>query len=263
MITIAHIVPQRGVNDDGKGKKFALSQLIRQVDSDYVWLHDDDVIMPQATLRQAAEMIEELAFPDMVILPLTMSEPTTIAGAENAPLKRLFIRLQQTEYALLQAITMRTAMRHKPIMCSGANLIVKRSEWLQSEAALHHEIPSGDDMFLLEDFKKRHLRICALNHPYYTAAIQPIINIRQFFHQRMRWAGKADKYQDHDIQLFGIVSTIWLIAQALNPWLSIISTAIVRAITPQPIIITFVLMLIYPYYALICLIGGLFRQQKW
>lgn len=43
-----HIIPIRGVNDDNLGKKHALSKLIHAATSEYVWLHDDDVTLPNA-----------------------------------------------------------------------------------------------------------------------------------------------------------------------------------------------------------------------
>ena len=69
--------------------------------------------------------------------------------SENAK-PSLLEQLQIAEYAAIQELTMRTAKKNQAIMCSGANLIVRREVWLECESELHPEIPSGDDMFLLE-----------------------------------------------------------------------------------------------------------------
>ena len=54
------IVPRRGINDEGKGKKHALYRLISAAETEYVWMMDDDVtfettplldISPSATVR--------------------------------------------------------------------------------------------------------------------------------------------------------------------------------------------------------------------
>ena len=37
------IVPRRGINDEGKGKKHALYRLISEAKTEYVWMQDDDV----------------------------------------------------------------------------------------------------------------------------------------------------------------------------------------------------------------------------
>jgi hypothetical protein len=46
VFSIQHITPIKGVNDDNLGKKHALSKLIHAATTEYVWLHDDDVILP-------------------------------------------------------------------------------------------------------------------------------------------------------------------------------------------------------------------------
>ena len=37
------VVPRRGINDEGKGKKHALYRLISAAETEYVWMQDDDV----------------------------------------------------------------------------------------------------------------------------------------------------------------------------------------------------------------------------
>ena len=39
------VVPRRGINDEGKGKKHALYRLISAAETEYVWMQDDDVIL--------------------------------------------------------------------------------------------------------------------------------------------------------------------------------------------------------------------------
>ena len=196
-MSITRIIPQRGINDEGKGKKFALHKLISVATTDYVWLLDDDVIAPQDTPQTTA---------DLLILPLRMEGGKT-----------LLERLQRAEYAALQQITVETAQRGKPVMCSGANLIVRRDRWLESWPDLHEDIPSGDDMFLLESFKRRGLTIDVLDSDRYTAVVHPQTTWKAFFRQRMRWAGKAPHYTDRDIIRCGALILAANILQLLCP----------------------------------------------
>ena len=83
---------------------------------------------------------------DLIILPLRME------SLSDKP--SLLEKLQIAEYAAIQELTIRAAKRGQAVMCSGANLIVKREVWLECEKDLHFEIPSGDDMFLLEAVKR-------------------------------------------------------------------------------------------------------------
>ena len=244
-MSITRIIPQRGINDEGKGKKFALHKLIAAATSDYVWLQDNDIIPPQDTPQTTA---------DLLILPLRMDGGKT-----------LLERLQRAEYAALQQITVETAQRGRPVMCSGANLIVRRDRWLESWPDLHEDIPSGDDMFLLESFKRRGLTIDVLDLDRYTAVVHPQTTWKAFFRQRMRWAGKAPHYTDKDIRRYGALVLTANILQLLCPPIILFKFPFEYGIIKKrdasvSLIDALILELLYPFYMLICIIGGLFRR---
>ena len=257
VFSIQHITPIKGVNDEGKGKKFALSKLIHAATSEYVWLHDDDIVQPTACT--IGDWRLKIGDSDLVILPLRME------SLSDKP--SLLERLQIAEYAAIQELTMRTAKRGKAVMCSGANLIVKRELWLECEKDLHPEIPSGDDMFLLEAVKRRGYKIGAIDDPAYTAIVRPLTSWRAFFRQRMRWAGKAPHYTDRDIIRCGRFVALANIMQIICPLIILIKFPIefsyIKKREPRtPWYVALLLELLYPFYLLFCLIGGLF-QKKW
>ena len=249
-----HIIPRKGINDDNKGKKHALSTLIHAASSEYVWLHDDDVTLPKAvTICNFKFQIYDLA-----ILPLRME------SEHSKP--SLLEKLQIAEYAAIQELTMETAKKGKAVMCSGANLIVRRKVWLECEADIHPEIPSGDDMFLLEAVKRRGYRVGILDEPEYTAVVRPLTNWKAFFRQRMRWAGKAPHYTDKDIRRCGAIVTMANVLQFLCPPILFIKFPfeyrLIKKRAPQTSwSVALLLAIFYPLYLLICLIGGLFRKQ--
>mgnify|MGYP002521051337 CR=1 FL=1 len=259
---IERIVPRRGINDENKGKKHALYRLISASTADYVWLQDDDIVPPTATEEEALCAIGDA---DMLILPLRM-EPETAKPS-------LLERLQIAEYAAIQQLTLETAARGHAVMCSGANLIVRRECWIESYADLHPDIPSGDDMFLLESFKRRGLKIktLSLNTQHstlnsFTATVRPQTSWRTFFRQRMRWAGKAPAYTDRDILLCGTWVAATNILQFLCPPAVLLKFpfdyALIRRREPTVSLgIAFLLALLYPYYMLICLVGGIVRTH--
>jgi len=257
-MTIAHITPIRGVNDDNLGKKHALSKLIHATTADYVWLHDDDVVWPKA-VNNCQLSIVNCQF-DLIILPLKME-------SEHAS-PSLLESLQIAEYAAIQEITMAYAKAGRAVMCSGANLIVRRDVWLACEAELHPEIPSGDDMFLLEAVKRHGYKIGVIDDPDYTAIVRPHTSLRALFLQRTRWAGKAPHYTDPDILRCGrLVVLANLIQFFFLPFLLIkypIEYALILKREPQTRwFVALLLELIYPYYMLACLFGGLFRRNNW
>ncbi len=244
-MSITPIIPRRGINDDGKGKKHALHKLIAAATTEYVWLQDDDVIPSEKTPETDA---------DMLILPLKMT------GG-----KSLLERLQIAEYAAIQQLTIESAQQGKPVLCSGANLIVRRERWMESWGDLHSEIPSGDDMFLLESFKRRGLRIDVADAPEYTARIRAVPTWRAFFRQRMRWAGKAPRFTDKDIRRCGIKVLVANILQVLCPLVLFVKFPIEYRLIKKrdasvSLLDALLLELLYPFYMAVCLVGGLFRH---
>ena len=264
--TLTHITPRRGINDDNLGKKHALSKLIHAATTEYVWLHDDDIIQSNAASNSQFSILNsQFANTDLIILPLRM-EP--ILNSQFSILNSL----QIAEYAAIQELTMRTAKAGKAVMCSGANLIVRRKAWLECEPDLHPEIPSGDDMFLLEAMKKRGMQIAVIDEPDYTAVVRPVTTWRAFFRQRMRWAGKAPRYTDRDIIRCGALVATANILQIFCPLIllvkfpieySLIRTRQKREHIRTDFFIALLLEVLYPFYMLVCLLGGLIRRKEW
>ena len=263
---ITPIIPRRGVNDEGKGKKHALHRLICQAHTDYVWLMDDDILPAPALRREDYGIVLPRLYADLqeaidlFILPLRM-QPMT----DHTP--NLLERLQMAEYAAIQALTLLSAKHGHPVLCSSANLIVRRYQWLNAYPDLHPELASGDDMFLLESFKRRQLHIAASEDEDLTAIVRPVRTWRAFVRQRMRWAGKAPAYQDRDIRLCGAIVLIANILQIFCPLILLIKFpieyALIRYREPKISVgIAFLLELIYPFYLLFSLLGGIFHTLK-
>ena len=252
-----HITPIKGVNDEGKGKKFALSKLIHAATSEYIWLHGDDIVQPSACT--IGDWRLKIGDSDLIILPLKME------SLSEKP--SLLEKLQMAEYAAIQELTMRSAKKEQAVMCSGANLIVKREVWLECEKDLHFEIPSGDDMFLLEAVKRKRNKLTVIDEPEFTATVRPLTSWSAFFKQRMRWAGKAPHYTDRDIIRCGRLVTFANILQLICPLIILIKFPIeyslIKKREPQTSwLVALLLEIVYPFYLLICFIGGLFRK-KW
>ena len=254
---ITIVVPRRGINDEGKGKKHALYRLISAAETNYVWMQDDDVILHSLEDALSGYSLEVKGM-DLLILTLRMESESEHPS--------LLERLQIAEYAAIQQLTIETAKRGHSVMCSGANLIVKRDRWLESYPDLHPEIPSGDDMFLLESFKRRGLKIAVSESEELTAIVRPHTEWSAFWKQRMRWAGKAPKYTDKDILCCGAIVLIANVIQVLCPVALIVKFPIeYHLIKKRDKSIGFgtalLLEVVYPFYMLICLIGGLFRRR--
>jgi len=255
-IDFTTIIPKRGINDDNKGKKHALKKFISAATTPYVWLQDDDVTSP-LTCSEASSKLSPINLPeaDLYILPLRMQGGPT-----------LLERLQVAEYAAIQQVTMQTAKRGKAVMCSGANLIVNRERWLESWPDLHDKLPSGDDMFLLESFRRRGLRILPVDRSEFTATIQAETSWRAFLRQRMRWAGKAPHYTDPAIRRYGTIVILANLLQLICPLVLLIKFPLeynlIKKRDPEVSFgIALLLEVVYPLYCLLCILGGLLRRS--
>ena len=285
---ISIIIPRRGINDEGKGKKHALYRLISAAETEYVWMQDDDIVLQSLEVKGERLEVNRSASPvdraepcrsaspvdrplgcslrafaqvkgiDLLILPLRMQ-------SENEK-PSLLERLQIAEYAAIQQLTIETAKRGHAVMCSGANLIVRRDRWLESYPDLHPEIPSGDDMFLLESFKRRGLKIAVCENEELTAIVRPHTSWRAFFAQRMRWAGKAPKYTDKDILRCGAIVLGANLLQLVCPLLLLLKFPIEYRLIKKrdasvSLFTALLLEILYPIYTIISIVGGIFRRQ--
>jgi hypothetical protein len=215
-------------------------------------MQDDDIIPP------ATNPNNNILNADLIILPLRMQ-------SENDH-PSLLEKLQIAEYAAIQQLTIERAQKGKAVMCSGANLIVHRERWLESYPDLHIEIASGDDMFLLESFKRRGLSIIACDEDSMEAIVRPHTSWKAFWCQRMRWAGKAPKYTDKGIIRCGAGIVVINLLQIVCPLIILIKFPIEYRLIKKrdksvSLFTALVLELCYPIYLFISLIGGLFRRQ--
>lgn len=246
--------------DGGLGKKHALLEGMRALTSEFVWLTDADAVLPD-------QLPAALPDADLIILPLRMR------AASEKP--SLLERLQLLEYDAIQALTMREARRGRAVMCAGANLIVRRSAWLECAEDIRMDIPSGDDMFILEAMKKRGKRVVA-GDPAWAATLTAVPEWRAFLRQRMRWAGKAPAFRDRDILRRGLLTALsnllvvvlpgWFFVKWIADMLLISRHRKEMALPPvgwKGWGLGAILTLLYPFYMLLCLVGGLFRRHSW
>ena len=242
--------------DAGRGKKHALMQAMPLMESEFVWLCDADI--------QPPPMPVSLPDADLIILPLRME-------SEHIILRSLLT----LEYAAIQSLTMLAAEKGHPVLCAGANMIVRRSAWEECVGAIRQDIPSGDDMFILEEMKRRGKKIVA-GPAQLTATCFAPSSIRALLKQRARWAGKAPAYQDRDILIAGgwtVLSNLFV--YLLPGWAVIKWVADMLLVERHHKLYAYpekcglkawlwgaLLTLVYPLWMLLCLIVGVCRK-KW
>ncbi|NJW54528.1 glycosyltransferase family 2 protein, partial [Salinimicrobium oceani] len=90
-------------------------------------------------------------------------------------------------------------------------------------------IASGDDVFLLEKFQQKGLKIAFLKSPEAVVATSPASGVGQMFSQRIRWAGKTSATKNS----FG--KAVGLIVFLMNFLLSAVFIAMIFGVFPHTV----------------------------
>ncbi len=163
-----------------EGKKAALQLGIEHARFDIIATTDADCAVSKNWLTCASSYFE-------------LPETKMLVGAvkfvgDNS----FFSRLQVMEFLSLVGSTAASVGLGHPIMCNGANLAFRKDVFVEVGGYDGNlNIPSGDDEFLMRKILSRYPKgICFLN--YYEAVVSTGVQetVRDFFHQRLRWAGK-------------------------------------------------------------------------
>jgi len=96
-------------------------------------------------------------------------------------------------------------------MCNGANLAYtkKAFEEVGGFSGIDN-IASGDDMLLMHKIYKRYPgKVLFIKSKEIIVQTGPVNTIGEFFNQRIRWASKADKYDDK--RIFAVLLVVYLV----------------------------------------------------
>lgn len=180
-------------------KKKAIETAVGQSTGELIVTTDADCLLPENWLRSLAAFYEE-------------KDPVFIAAPVAINCSNRFIEIfQALDFMTLQGIT--GASVHKKIhsMCNGANLAYTKKAFEEVGGfAGVDSIASGDDMLLMHKIYKRYPeRVMYLKSKDAIVQTAPVHSVREFFSQRIRWASKADKYDDK--RIFAVLLLVYLV----------------------------------------------------
>ena len=177
----------------GFGKKNALREGILKSTGDLIVSTDADCFHPNNWLQTIVSFQKNHSC-DLVICPVKIQSNNS-----------LFSKLQELEFTSLVASGAGASGAGMPILCNGANLVFTKKVWLKSQANLHEEEQSGDDMFLLENVKKQGGKIRFLKSESAFANTKGSDSLMEFITQRRRWTSKSAAYSDWQIIFTAII----------------------------------------------------------
>ena len=259
------------IKNRGKGKKSALIEAAKIATSKYLIFIDADCYLNNNHCELALQYLNN------------NNSDMLLGAVDIIDEKGIFNIIEKIEFSSLQAITAYTALLNNPIMCNGANLIIKRNIYIQYIDKINKNIASGDDMFMLHALKKSKAKINYLYDSNYIVKTKGTNSFKKFIIQRTRWASKSINYKDFTTILVAfsvaIINILLLIFIFLIPYFILpifLIIFIIENIIMLPYLfkykqhkilkyypIFFPLMsLFYPLYILTILISILFYKKN-
>ena len=186
------------------GKKAALQTGIESSKGDLILTTDGDCIPGKFWLASFAS--HYLHFKPVLLFGGVMGIQTT----------SLFSKIQALEMFSLLGATGGSASIGHPVLCNGANLAFERSRYSEvSQLYQQSEIRSGDDIFLLQELKKKYRhRIHFIKSGHAIIRTHLAQTLKSFMKQRERWVSKAPAYRDTDIIVTAIIiflTSLWIL----------------------------------------------------
>ena len=260
-----------------EGKKKAISQALHNAENELIMVTDADCELNSKWIETVVAFYQDKKC-KMILAPVLLS-----------PANNLFEKMQVLEHLSLIASTAGSANIGFPVMCNGANMAYERISALEVEKLRHDfNIPSGDDMFLLEQFVKKYgsKNVKFLLNKSSIVKTKTCRTIKEFFRQRRRWVSKSKSYTNSKIILTALVvlffnlsivslflsaffiPALWSLYILLTLLKFFIDFPILKNITNfmnQGKILKWTLPLefIYPFYAVFTAISGLLLKVNW
>ncbi|WP_462254859.1 glycosyltransferase [Ferruginibacter sp.] len=178
-------------------KKKAIEIAVQQSTGDLIVTTDADCFVPQNWLQTIAAFYQEKKT-EFIVMPVAIDCSF-----------RFIEMFQAVDFMTLQGITGAAVYKKMHSMCNGANLAYTKKAFVQVNGFSGVDnIASGDDMLLMHKIYKQYpYGIAYLKSKDVIVHTAPVKTIAEFFNQRIRWASKADKYDDK--RIFGVLLVVY------------------------------------------------------
>jgi len=180
-------------------KKKAIELAVEQATGTLIVTTDADCTMPPLWLATLVTVYQQQR-------PAFIAAPVVI-NCSNRPIE-IF---QALDFMTLQGITGASVYKRVHTMCNGANMAYERSVFYEvgGFAQIDH-IASGDDMLLMHKIYERYpQRVLFVKSKEAIVQTAPVSTLSAFLNQRIRWASKADKYDDK--RIFWVLVLVYLL----------------------------------------------------
>ena len=187
-------------------KKRAIEIAIGQAAGSLIVTTDADCIVQTNWLQTIADFYEQY-------------KPAFIAGPVSYYNENSFLKIfESLDFMTMQGITGASVYKKFHTMCNGANLAYEKSVFYEVNGFKGIDtIASGDDMLLMHKIYSLYPdRVCYLKSKDAIVQTLPAGTFPAFINQRIRWASKADKYDDKRIFF------VLLLVYFFNVWMLVL-----------------------------------------
>ena len=256
-------------------KKKAINMAIENSIGDLIITTDADCRFSNKWITSFISFYESEK-PKMIVGPVSFFNETTF-----------FEKIQTLEFLSLIAITGGAIRTGRPIMCNGANLAYEKQAFYEVGGFGYDKFSSGDDVFLLLKIRKYFGNKSVRFLKNYSAIVftEAKKSVRDFFHQRTRWASKNKGYSlsilfvSFTVYMMNLLLIAGLILCIFYPQLlKVVSLSfLLKLIIELPILISisnfarrskmflysFPLIVLYPIYIILTGALGIVGSYHW
>lgn len=188
-VRLINLIDHLGTNTINSYKKKAIEVAIAAATGDLIITTDADCTAPPGWISCMA------AFQHQYQAAFIAAPVRIIAG------RSLLSVFQTVDFMTLQGITGAAVYKKFHSMCNGANLAYQKKAFYTAGGFTGiDDIASGDDMMLMHKIARRNPnQVFYLKSKEAIVSTLPAASWKDFFRQRIRWASKADKYDDRSI----------------------------------------------------------------
>ncbi|MEN8201929.1 MAG: glycosyltransferase [Bacteroidota bacterium] len=193
---------------DGKhGKKEALAHGIEQAATKWIIQIDADCRIGPGFVASHMAFLERN--PSDLVAGLVTTDEGRGGFLEQ------FERLDQISLAGVGAASFQLG---RAMMCSGANLVYSKELYFNTRVYdPSRQLASGDDMFLMIGARKLDKTLSFNLDRDSVVRTTPVLTMRSFLDQRIRWGAKSTHYKMPDIQLLAILVALTNVFLLLYP----------------------------------------------
>lgn len=165
--------------EEKQGKKMALSHGIEMASGEIIVTTDADCRFGRYWLKT-------------LLMPFSNEHVQMVAGPVYLTGGTFWQRMQSIEFSALIGVGGALINLKRPTMANGANLAYRKAAFLAVDGFENiSNTPSGDDELLMDKFHRiKNYRVSFAKDKEAWGATDALSNVKDFKHQRLRWAGK-------------------------------------------------------------------------